>query len=180
MSDKSDSPGQDPEDIDLALQEDQDHDFNDDRIEQQDGENENETETDGDERKPFEGMSEYAESTMQELLAIYGLAGGELAKTVGKQAPPTFLNPAVGHHLQQQHQQHLQQQQHQSQQQQGKKSQLFIIFTSNKNEAQQNTIDFYNLSLRTRMTTTRAIYDDDNSLGIRKTFLISNLKTMSY
>lgn len=48
------------------------------------------------ERKPFEGMREYAESTMQELLAIYGLAGGELAKSVSRQLPPTFLNPATG------------------------------------------------------------------------------------
>ncbi|CAD6217082.1 GSCOCG00004661001-RA-CDS [Cotesia congregata] len=45
------------------------------------------------ERKPIEGMREYAESTMQELLAMYGLAGGELAKTVTRQLPPTFLNP---------------------------------------------------------------------------------------
>lgn len=43
-------------------------------------------------------MREYAESTMQELLAIYGLAGGELAKSVSRQLPPTFLNPATGQH----------------------------------------------------------------------------------
>ncbi|KAG7209836.1 hypothetical protein KM043_011443 [Ampulex compressa] len=48
------------------------------------------------ERKPFEGMREFAESTMQELLAIYGLAGGELAKSVSRQLPPTFLNPTTG------------------------------------------------------------------------------------
>jgi len=52
------------------------------------------------ERKPFEGMREYAESTMQELLAIYGLAGGELAKSVSRQLPPTFLNPSAGQHAQ--------------------------------------------------------------------------------
>ena len=48
------------------------------------------------EKKPFEGMREYAESTMQELLAIYGLAGGELARSVSRQLPPTFLNPPSG------------------------------------------------------------------------------------
>ncbi|XP_034951460.1 uncharacterized protein [Chelonus insularis] len=52
------------------------------------------------ERKPFEGMREYAESAMQELLAIYGLAGGELAKTVSRQLPPTFLNPQTGLQIQ--------------------------------------------------------------------------------
>jgi len=52
------------------------------------------------ERKPFEGMREYAESTMQELLAIYGLAGGELAKSVSRQLPPTFLNPSAGQQAQ--------------------------------------------------------------------------------
>ncbi|XP_012277586.1 zinc finger protein castor homolog 1 isoform X2 [Orussus abietinus] len=46
---------------------------------------------------PTEGMREYAESAMQELLAIYGLAGGELAKSVSRQLPPTFLDPPVGH-----------------------------------------------------------------------------------
>ncbi|XP_076293620.1 zinc finger protein castor homolog 1 isoform X2 [Lasioglossum baleicum] len=64
--------------------------FEDDRGQDADGEAECE------ERKPFEGMREYAESTMQELLAIYGLAGGELAKSVSRQLPPTFLNPATG------------------------------------------------------------------------------------
>ncbi|XP_051165565.1 uncharacterized protein LOC127284252 isoform X1 [Leptopilina boulardi] len=49
-----------------------------------------------DEKRPFEGMREYAESTMQELLAIYGLAGGELARSVSRQLPPTFLNPPSG------------------------------------------------------------------------------------
>ena len=52
----------------------------------QDGDGEAECE----ERKPFEGMREYAESTMQELLAIYGLTGGELVKSVSRQLPPTF------------------------------------------------------------------------------------------
>ncbi|XP_017759934.1 PREDICTED: uncharacterized protein LOC108550661 isoform X1 [Eufriesea mexicana] len=65
--------------------------FEDDRGQDADGE------TECEERKPFEGMREYAESTMQELLAIYGLAGGELAKSVSRQLPPTFLNPATGH-----------------------------------------------------------------------------------
>ncbi|XP_015439123.1 PREDICTED: zinc finger protein castor homolog 1-like [Dufourea novaeangliae] len=64
--------------------------FEDDRGQDGDGE------VDCEERKPFEGMREYAESTMQELLAIYGLAGGELAKSVSRQLPPTFLNPATG------------------------------------------------------------------------------------
>ncbi|KAK0166422.1 hypothetical protein PV328_004843 [Microctonus aethiopoides] len=44
-------------------------------------------------RKPYENMREFAESTMQELLAIYGLASGELAKTVSRQLPSQFLNP---------------------------------------------------------------------------------------
>ncbi|OAD55350.1 hypothetical protein WN48_04864 [Eufriesea mexicana] len=66
--------------------------FEDDRGQDADGE------TECEERKPFEGMREYAESTMQELLAIYGLAGGELAKSVSRQLPPTFLNPATGSH----------------------------------------------------------------------------------
>ncbi|XP_012171524.1 uncharacterized protein LOC126922891 isoform X2 [Bombus affinis] len=65
--------------------------FEDDRGQDGDGE------TECEERKPFEGMREYAESTMQELLAIYGLAGGELAKSVSRQLPPTFLNPPTGH-----------------------------------------------------------------------------------
>ncbi|CAD1474307.1 unnamed protein product, partial [Heterotrigona itama] len=65
--------------------------FEDDRVQDGDGE------TECEERKPFEGMREYAESTMQELLAIYGLAGGELAKSVSRQLPPTFLNPPTGH-----------------------------------------------------------------------------------
>lgn len=52
--------------------------------------------------RPFDNMREYAESTMQELFAIYGLAGGELAKSVSRQLQPaSFLNPAAGH---QQHQ----------------------------------------------------------------------------
>lgn len=62
---------------------------------------ETETETEAEERRPFDNMREYAESTMQELLAIYGLAGGELAKSVSRQLPPSFLNPALGQHLQQ-------------------------------------------------------------------------------
>ncbi|KAK9307076.1 hypothetical protein QLX08_002415 [Tetragonisca angustula] len=65
--------------------------FEDDRAQDGDGE------TECEERKPFEGMREYAETTMQELLAIYGLAGGELAKSVSRQLPPTFLNPPTGH-----------------------------------------------------------------------------------
>lgn len=60
----------------------------------QDGDGEAECE----ERKPFEGMREYAESTMQELLAIYGLTGGELVKSVSRQLPPTFLNPPTSGH----------------------------------------------------------------------------------
>ncbi|XP_046747760.1 uncharacterized protein LOC124412150 isoform X1 [Diprion similis] len=48
------------------------------------------------ERVPTQGMREYAESTMQELLAIYGL-GGELAKSVTRQLPLNFLNPPVSH-----------------------------------------------------------------------------------
>lgn len=60
----------------------------------QDGDGETECE----ERKPFEGMREYAESTMQELLAIYGLTGGELVKSVSRQLPPTFLNPPTSGH----------------------------------------------------------------------------------
>lgn len=51
------------------------------------------SEVESEERKPFEGMREYAESTMRELLAIYGLASGELAKSVSKQ--PTPLNPII-------------------------------------------------------------------------------------
>lgn len=61
----------------------------------QDGE---EREAECEERKPFEGMREYAESTMQELLAIYGLTGGELVKSVSRQLPPTFLNPPTAGH----------------------------------------------------------------------------------
>ncbi|XP_057320750.1 uncharacterized protein LOC130664708 isoform X1 [Microplitis mediator] len=52
------------------------------------------------ERKPIEGIPEYAESMMQELLASYGLAGGELVKNVSRQLPPTFLNPHTGQQLQ--------------------------------------------------------------------------------
>lgn len=82
------------------------------RLDDQDGQDEDErdqdeaeTETDADERgggRPFDNMREYAESTMQEFLAMYGLAGGELAKSVGRQLPPSFLNPAVSQHLQHQ------------------------------------------------------------------------------
>lgn len=53
-------------------------------------------EIDSEERKPFEGMREYAESTMQELLAIYGLTGGDLTKSVSGQLLPAFLNPSTG------------------------------------------------------------------------------------
>ncbi|XP_066597426.1 zinc finger protein castor homolog 1-like isoform X2 [Prorops nasuta] len=51
----------------------------------------------GRKRKTYEGdgMREYAESTIQELMAIYGLSG-ELAKSVSRQLPPTFLNPTTG------------------------------------------------------------------------------------
>lgn len=78
-----------------------DHDSN--RLDDQDGQFEDEqgqeveNERGMDEKRPFEGMMrEYAESTMQELLAIYGLAGGELARSVSRQLPPTFLNPPSG------------------------------------------------------------------------------------
>lgn len=69
---------------------DQDGQFDDDRVQEVEGEGAVEG------KRPFEGMREYAESTMQELLAIYGLAGGELARTVSRQLPPTFLNPPSG------------------------------------------------------------------------------------
>ncbi|XP_033230377.1 uncharacterized protein LOC117181619 isoform X2 [Belonocnema kinseyi] len=69
---------------------DQDGQFEDDRVQ----EVESEGTVEG--KRPFEGMREYAESTMQELLAIYGLAGGELARSVSRQLPPTFLNPPSG------------------------------------------------------------------------------------
>lgn len=58
------------------------------------GQFDDEQRTINEERIPTQGMREYAESTMQELLAIYGL-GGELAKSVARQLPPTFLNPPL-------------------------------------------------------------------------------------
>lgn len=79
-------------DAESSRLDDQDTQFEDERGNDVDGEVE--------ERKPFEGMREYAESTMQELLAIYGLAGGELAKSVSRQLPPTFLNPNAGQQAQ--------------------------------------------------------------------------------
>lgn len=84
-----------------------------------DGIQEIETEPDIVERKPFENMREYAESTMQELLAIYGLAGSELAKSVSRQLPATFLNPQTGLpiHINQNHQSQSQSQQSQQSQQ---------------------------------------------------------------
>jgi hypothetical protein len=72
----------------------------DDQFEDERGNDEVDGEVEIEERKPFEGMREYAESTMQELLAIYGLAGGELAKSVSRQLPPTFLNPSAGQQAQ--------------------------------------------------------------------------------
>lgn len=63
---------------------------------QSDNERTQDIETDSDERKPYEGMPEFAESTWQELCAIYGLAGGELAKSVSRQLPPSFFNPTIG------------------------------------------------------------------------------------
>ncbi|XP_018398806.1 PREDICTED: zinc finger protein castor homolog 1-like [Cyphomyrmex costatus] len=89
-SDSSDRSGSGVLDAESSRLDDQDIQFEDERANDVDGEVEIE------ERKPFEGMKEYAESTMQELLAIYGLAGGELAKSVSRQLPPTFLNPNVG------------------------------------------------------------------------------------
>ncbi|XP_063985247.1 uncharacterized protein LOC135166671 isoform X2 [Diachasmimorpha longicaudata] len=83
-SDKSDLD-QEPSRLD-----DHDPQFDDDRIQ------ETEPETDIEERKPMEDMREYVESTMQELAAIFGLAGGELAKSVSRQLPSTFLNPHTG------------------------------------------------------------------------------------
>jgi len=80
-------------DAESSRLDDQDTPFEDDRGNDVDGEVEIE-------RKPFEGMREYAESTMQDLLAIYGLAGGELAKSVSRQLPPTFLNPNIGQQAQ--------------------------------------------------------------------------------
>lgn len=77
-------------DHDTSRLDDHDPQFDDDRIQ------ETEPDTDVEERKPMENMREYAESTMQELLAIYGLAGGELAKSVSRQLPSTFLNPHTG------------------------------------------------------------------------------------
>ena len=66
------------------------------------GQDEMENDMDTEERRPNE-MREYAESLMQKLVqSIYGLEGGELAKTVSRQLPPSFLNPAVSQHLQQQ------------------------------------------------------------------------------
>lgn len=79
-------------DAESSRLDDQDTQFEDERANDVDGEIE--------ERKPYEGMREYAESTMQELLAIYGLAGGELAKSVSRQLPPTFLNPNAGQQAQ--------------------------------------------------------------------------------
>lgn len=93
-SDSSDRSGSGVLDAESSRLDDQDMQFEDDRGNDADGEAEIE------ERKPFEGMREYAESTMQELLAIYGLAGGELAKSVSRQLPPTFLNPNVGQQTQ--------------------------------------------------------------------------------
>lgn len=54
--------------------------------------------------RPFDNMPEYVESTMQELFATYyGLAGGELAKSVSRQLQPaSFLNPAAGNQMHQQ------------------------------------------------------------------------------
>jgi len=89
-SDSSERSGSGVLDAESSRLDDQDTPFEDERGNDVDGEVEIE------ERKPFEGMREYAESTMQELLAIYGLAGGELAKSVSRQLPPTFLNPNVG------------------------------------------------------------------------------------
>ncbi|KYQ55736.1 hypothetical protein ALC60_05378 [Trachymyrmex zeteki] len=93
-SDSSDRSGSGVLDAESSRLDDQDIQFEDERGNDVDGEVEIE------ERKPFEGMREYAESTMQELLAIYGLAGGELAKSVSRQLPPTFLNPNVGQQAQ--------------------------------------------------------------------------------
>ncbi|KAF7411721.1 zinc finger protein castor 1-like isoform X1 [Vespula maculifrons] len=93
-------------DADSGRLDDQDTPFDDDRMQDGDGDGDVDGDGDGDgdveveceERKPFEGMREYAESTMQELLAIYGLSGGELAKSVSRQLPPTFMNPSTGQH----------------------------------------------------------------------------------
>lgn len=93
-SDSSDRSGSGVLDAESSRLDDQDTQFEDERGNDADGEAEIE------ERKPFEGMREYAESTMQELLAIYGLAGGELAKSVSRQLPPTFLNPSTGQQTQ--------------------------------------------------------------------------------
>ncbi|EFN70426.1 hypothetical protein EAG_08721 [Camponotus floridanus] len=93
-SDSSERSGSGVLDAESSRLDDQDTQFEDERGNEADGEAEIE------ERKPFEGMREYAESTMQELLAIYGLAGGELAKSVSRQLPPTFLNPSVGQQTQ--------------------------------------------------------------------------------
>lgn len=92
-SDSSERSGSGVLDAESSRLDDQDTQFEDDRGNDVDGEVEVE-------RKPFEGMREYAESTMQELLAIYGLAGGELAKSVSRQLPPTFLNPNAGQQAQ--------------------------------------------------------------------------------
>lgn len=93
-SDSSERSGSGGLDAESSRLDDQDIQFEDERGNDVDGEVEIE------ERKPFEGMREYAESTMQELLAIYGLAGGELAKSVSRQLPPTFLNPNAGQQAQ--------------------------------------------------------------------------------
>ena len=72
------------------------------RLDDQDGQFEDdrgqEVENEGgvEEKRPVEGLSEYEESMMQEFLAIYGMAGGELARSVSRQLPPTFLNPPSG------------------------------------------------------------------------------------
>ncbi|XP_015595893.1 uncharacterized protein LOC107268048 isoform X2 [Cephus cinctus] len=91
-SDSSEKSGSGALDNDSGRLDEQEPQFEDDRA--QDGEHEG--------RIPTEGMREYAESTMQELLAIYGLAGGELAKSLSRQLPPTFLNPPASQQQQQQ------------------------------------------------------------------------------
>lgn len=90
-SDSSERSGSGVLDAESSRLDDQDIQFDDER-----GNDVDEIE----ERKPYEGISEFAESTMEELLAIYGLAGGELAKSVSRQLPPTFLNPSVGQQAQ--------------------------------------------------------------------------------
>ncbi|KAI4490261.1 hypothetical protein M0802_010789 [Mischocyttarus mexicanus] len=93
-------------DADSGRLDDQELPYDDDRMQDMDpdvdgdDDGDNDVDTESEERKPFEGMREYAESTMQELLAIYGLAGSELAKSVSRQLPPTFMNPNTGQHAQ--------------------------------------------------------------------------------